>query len=84
MGDDERSILHGVVFYSCLYVNGILLAISVVTGRMIFLLLIVLTMGLTAYMLYVASHNEEHLKKVGEWAEKIFASHLKVMQDLFF
>lgn len=83
MGDEERSILHGVVFYSCLYVNGILLAITLLTGRMTFMLLIVLTMGLTAYMLYVASHNKEHLRKVGQWAEKMFASHVELLRRIF-
>ncbi|KAG8173824.1 hypothetical protein JTE90_016313 [Oedothorax gibbosus] len=39
------------------------------TGRWIFLLLILLTLGLTAYMMYMTTHNDEHLKDVGEWIE---------------
>lgn len=71
MGD--RSIIHGVLFYTTVYVNCILLSVAILTGRWIFLLLILLTIGLTAYMMYMTSHNDEHLKSVGVWVENLFS-----------
>lgn len=69
---DDRSVVHGVLFYTTVYINCILCAIAVLTGRWIFLLLIVLTIGLTAYMLYMTTNNSEHLESVGKWMEKAF------------
>lgn len=80
---DERSLANGVLFYSSLYVNCVLLAIGVTTGRWIFVLLILLTVGLTAYMMYVASHNADHLKNVGNWAEINFSKYFKQLKQLF-
>lgn len=80
---DERSLANGVLFYSSLYVNCVLLAIGITTGRWIFMLLILLTIGLTAYMMYVVSHNADHLKNVGSWAENNFSKYLKQLKQLF-
>lgn len=66
---DERYLLNGVLFYASIYINSILLAVCTVTGRWIFLLFLLLTTGLTAYMMYIASHHVDHLKSVGKWAE---------------
>lgn len=75
--DEERSLAHGILFYSGSYVNGVLLTIGMITGRWIFVLLILLTLGLTAYMMYVITHNVDHLKKVGSWAETTFFKQLE-------
>lgn len=79
----ESSLAHGVLFYAACYVNGILLSIGVATGRWIFMLLIILTMGLTAYMMYLVSHNADHLKNIGVWAETTFSTHLEKLKQLF-
>lgn len=74
---NEKSIAHGVLFYSTLYANGILLATGISTGRWVFMLLILLTMGLGAYMMCLISSNADHLKAVGDWAETTFSAHLE-------
>lgn len=80
---DDRSLAHGVLFYASLYANGILLTTGISTGRWIFVLLIVLTVGLTAYMMYVISSYAEHLKAVGDWAETAFSAHLEKVKRFF-
>lgn len=80
---DERHLLNGVLFYASLYVNTILLAVCTVTGQWIFLLFLLLTAGLTAYMMYIASHHVDHLKSVGQWAEtKIIENIGKVFKKI--
>lgn len=79
----EKHVAHGVLFYASLYINGILLAVAAITGRWIFLLLILLTLGLTAYMMYVASSNTEFLQNTGEWAEKTFLKALEKIKSLY-
>ncbi|GFS69067.1 hypothetical protein TNCV_4570521 [Trichonephila clavipes] len=69
---DKRHVVNGVLLYTTIYVNCILCAVAAMTGRWIFLLLIVLTMGLTAYMMYMTTHNDDHLKSVSKWAEDNF------------
>ena len=80
---DERSLAHGVLFYSSLYINCVLLGIGILTGRWIFMLLILLTVGLTAYMMYIATHNTDHLKNIGSWAENVFLNHIEKLKQLF-
>lgn len=79
---NEKSIAHGVLFYSTLYVNGILLITGISTGRWVFMLLILLTMGLAAYMMFLISSNVDHLKAVGDWAETKFSTHLEKLKRL--
>lgn len=76
----EKSLAHGVLFYASLYVNGILLITGISTGRWVFMLLILLTVGLTAYLMYIMSSHEEHLKTVGDWAEVTFANHMEKLK----
>lgn len=79
---NDKSIAHGVLFYSTLYVNGILLITGISTGRWVFMLLILLTMGLAAYMMFLISSNTDHLKAVGDWAETTFSTHLEKLKRL--
>lgn len=76
----EKSLAQGVLFYTCLYVNGILLITGITTGRWIFMLLILLTVGLTAYLMYIITSHADHLKKVGDWAEVTFSAHLEKLK----
>lgn len=79
---EEKNAANGVLFYSSIYIKVILLAISIITGRWIFLLLILLTIGLTAYMMYISSYNLDHLKSVGKWAEETFATYFQKLREL--
>lgn len=78
-----HEVAHGVLFYASLYTNGVLLLIGASTGRFIFVLLILLTIGLTAYLMFLLSHNADHLARVGTWAEKTFASQLEKLKRFF-
>lgn len=80
---DEKFIAHGVLFYASLYVNGVLIVAGMSTGRWIFVLLILLTVSLTAYLMYVITSNAEHLKAVGMWAETTFSAHLEKLKRFF-
>lgn len=71
-----EAVAHGVLFYASLYVNGILLITGITTGRWIFVLMILLTLALTAYLMYLISSNPGHLEKAGKWAEANISIHL--------
>lgn len=68
-----NEVVTGVLFYTTLYINCILCAVAALTGRWIFLLLIVLSLGLTAYMVYLVTHNDQHLKEMGQWVGATFS-----------
>lgn len=74
---DDHSLVHGVLFYTSVYINAILCSVAILTGRWVFMLLVVLSVGLTAYMMYMTTHNSEHLKVMGKWMENTFA---KIME----
>lgn len=69
-----NEVVTGVLFYTTLYINCILCAVAALTGRWIFLLLIVLSLGLTAYMVYMVTHNDDHLKDMGKWVQATFSN----------
>lgn len=78
-----EEIAHGVLFYASLYVNGILLITGISTGRWVFTLLILLTVALTAYMMFLIHSNADHLKAMGEWAEKTVQLHWEKVKRFF-
>lgn len=69
---EDQSLVHGVLFYTSVYINCILCSVAILTGRWVFMLLVVLSIGLTAYMMYMTTHNSEHLKMMGKWMEDTF------------
>lgn len=76
---DEQHLVHGILFYATIYINCLLCLVAIITGRWIFLLLIVLTVGLTAYMMYLTTNDSAHLKSMGKWsAEKLSEMWVKV------
>lgn len=80
---NEKSIANGVLFYACLYVNGILITAGISTGRWIFMLLILLTLSLTVYLMTVIASNPDHLKVVGDWAEMTLYKQLEKLKRLY-
>lgn len=80
---NDRQVVNGVLFYTTAYINCILCVVAASTGRWIFLMLILLTMGLTAYMMYMTTHNEQHLKEVGTWVENTFSGVLEKIRHFF-
>lgn len=79
----DTQVVHGILFYTNIYINCILCAVTALTGRWIFLLLILLTLGLTAYMMYMITHNNQHLKVVGEWVENTFSGTITTVMNYF-
>lgn len=76
----DQHVVQGVLFYETIYINCLLCAVAVLTGRWIFLLFIILTLGLTAYMMYLVTHNNQHLKETGQWLEKTLAELVKQLR----
>lgn len=79
----ERHAAQGVLFYASLYINAILLAVGVITGRGIFFLMIFLTIGLLAYMMYLMSSSVDHLKSVGKWVDEQFEKVIQRVRDWY-
>lgn len=67
-------IAQGILFYSSIYVSSILVSITLLTGRWVFLFFILLNLALVAYMSYLTAQDSEHLKTIGKWAEDFIAS----------
>lgn len=72
----DAHLSQGVLFYSGLYINILLIIVAFLTGRLIFLFFIVLTLGLIFYMNYLVIENNKHIKHIGEWVEHIFKSYI--------
>lgn len=80
----EKRIVDGLLFYSSIYVNTILLFVAFITNRWIFLLFILFTLGLTVYMMYVASEHMEHIKKIGKWAQDTIHAQIDKVKALIY
>lgn len=83
MDEKIRLVGTGILFYTSIYINIILLAVSAMTGRWIFILLIVLTLGLTAYMMLVLSQHSSHLEDIGNWVEQTIFTNFKKLKTSF-
>ena len=64
----------GVLFYATLYITSILIAVFITTGRWIFLLIILITVGLSLFMNHAIMNFSDHLTKVGIWSENLVKS----------
>lgn len=73
----------GILFYATIYISGILFVVFMITGRWIFLLFIVLTYVLSAYVNYTTLTNSDHLKKVGSWSENLIKSTYSKITNYF-
>lgn len=67
----ESHLGQGVLFYTGLYINIILVIIAFLTGRLVFLFFIVLTAGLILYMNYLVVENNTHLISMGKSIEGV-------------
>lgn len=72
----ETHLAQGVLFYAGIYINTILVIVSFLTGRFIFLFFMVLTLALIFYMNYLVIDQNSHIKNMGEWVEQIFKTTL--------
>ena len=72
----DTHLAQGVLFYTGIYINTILVIVSFLTGRFIFIFFIVLTLALIFFMNYLVIENNSHIKQMGEWVEQIFKNTL--------
>lgn len=79
----KNYIAQGILLYSSLYVNAILILITFLTGRWIFLFFVFLTFALVAYMSFLTVKESDHLKSVGKWAEETIGSIYEKFPKLF-
>lgn len=68
-----KYLAEGIVGYSSLYVVLVLLAVTAMTGRYVFLFMILLTIGLATYLIHQATVNEGHFVKVGQYLEAVIS-----------
>lgn len=72
----ETQLAQGVLFYSGTYITALLIMISFLTGKLIYIFFIVLTIGLIFYVNYLIIENNSHLKNVGKWAEDMIKTYI--------
>lgn len=66
----KNHIAQGILLCSTLYVSTILILITFLTGRWIFLFFVFLTFALVAYMSFLTVKDSDYLKRIGKWAEE--------------
>lgn len=72
----DTQLAQGVLFYSGTYVTVMLIMVSFLTGKLIYIFFIVLTIGLICYVNYLIIENNSHLKNVGKWVEEMIKTYI--------
>lgn len=72
----DTHLAQGVLFYSGTYVTVMLLMVSFLTGKLIYIFFIILTLGLIFYVNYLIIENNSHLKDVGKWVEQMIKTYI--------
>lgn len=72
----DTHLAQGVLFYSGTYVTVLLIIVSFLTGKLIYIFFIILTLGLIFYINYLIIENNLHLKNVGQWVEQIIKTYI--------
>lgn len=75
MDENKTKLLAtGLTSYTTAYIVFILLAVCATTGRFVFLLFIVLTLGLQIYLVYKVASDPDHFVGTGATVENFFLS----------
>lgn len=62
----------GILCFSTLYISIILITVTLITKRWIFLFILLLTLALSSYLCYLAAKDDDFLQNVGKWfSEKL-------------
>lgn len=69
-------LAQGVLVYAGLYINLLLIIVSFLTGKFIYLFFIILTIALIVYMNYLIIEKNSHIKYIGEWVEQLFKKYI--------
>lgn len=72
----DTQLAQGVLFYCGTYVTTILVMVSFLTGKLMYIFFIVLTLGLIFYVNYLIIENNSHLKNVGKWVEEMIKTYI--------
>lgn len=72
----DTQLAQGVLFYCGTYVTAILIMVSFLTGKLMYIFFIVLTLGLIFYVNYLIIENNSHLKNVGKWVEEMIKTYI--------
>lgn len=72
----DTQLAQGVLFYCGTYVTTILIMVSFLTGKLMYIFFIVLTLGLIFYVNYLIIENNSHLKNVGKWVEEMIKTYI--------
>lgn len=79
---NDQNTAHGVLFYAMSYTSFILLAVATLTGRVVFAILILLTCGLTVFVMNAIQTSTANLAATGKWFQSTFASALEKLKGL--
>ena len=74
MAGSELSLDQGILFYATLYITSILIAVFVTTGRWVFILIVLFTMGLALFMNQAIVSYSDHFSRIGKWSENLVKS----------
>lgn len=72
----DTQLAQGVLFYCGTYITVLLIMVSFLTGKLMYLFFIVLTLGLIFYVNYLIIENNSHLKNVGKWVEEMIKTYI--------
>lgn len=72
----DTHLAQGVLFYSGTYVTVLLIIVSFLTGKLMYIFFIILTLGLIFYINYLIIENNIHLKNVGQWIEQMIKTYI--------
>lgn len=72
----DTHLAQGTLFYSGIYISTILIIVAFLTGRLIYIFFIALTLALMVYMNYLICEDSSHLTNVGEWVEKLIKTYI--------
>lgn len=72
----DTQLAQGVLFYCGTYVTVMLIMVSFLTGKLMYIFFIVLTLGLLFYVNYLIIENNSHLQNVGKWVEEMIKTYI--------
>lgn len=78
---NEQNMANGVLFYAAFYTSVILLAVTILTGRFVFAVLIVLTFALVTYVMTSIQCNAQYIADTGKWFQSRFVSMLENVKN---
>lgn len=80
IGNDKA---HGVLFYATIYTSVVLIAVAILTGRVVFAVLIGLTFALSAFLMNAINSNSINLEATGKWFQNVFVNYLEKLKEGF-